>query len=88
MTLRNAPLRDGTATDIKLIWLFGKSEYFFERGWTAKLMNGLICPSDHICQPLPLYPEERTSSAPVAGLESAQKPTLRTDDGRGLHGCY
>jgi hypothetical protein len=31
--------------DIKVIWAFGKPEYFFKRGWTTKLMDGLICPS-------------------------------------------
>ncbi|SHG32203.1 hypothetical protein SAMN05443248_1143 [Bradyrhizobium erythrophlei] len=25
---------DGTATDIQLIWVFGKTEYFFKGGWT------------------------------------------------------
>jgi hypothetical protein len=28
--------------DIGLIWVFGKSEYFFKGGWTGIL---LICPS-------------------------------------------
>jgi hypothetical protein len=26
----------------RVIWVFGKSEYFFKRGWTG---NSLICPS-------------------------------------------
>jgi hypothetical protein len=33
---------DGTAADIDLIWVFGKSEYFCKGGWTGK---SLICPS-------------------------------------------
>src|ERR1700692_4250060 len=32
---------DGTATDIQLIWVFGKTEYFFKRGWTAGSANRL-----------------------------------------------
>jgi hypothetical protein len=34
--------RDGCG--YKVICVFGKSEYFFERGWTAK---SLICPSGY-----------------------------------------
>jgi hypothetical protein len=33
--------RDGGG--YKVIWVFGKSEYFFERGWTRGPIN---CPSD------------------------------------------
>jgi hypothetical protein len=32
---------DGTARDIQLIWVFGKPEYFFKRGWTAASTNCL-----------------------------------------------
>jgi hypothetical protein len=36
--------RDGV--NIGLIWIFGKSEYFFRRGWTLVLLEAhLICPS-------------------------------------------
>jgi hypothetical protein len=38
--------------DITLIWVFGKSEYFSASGWTAKPIDGLICPSGRICRPL------------------------------------
>src|SRR3984957_12007982 len=34
--------RDGMAEDIQVIWVFGKTEYFFKRGWTA---HSLVCPS-------------------------------------------
>jgi len=64
--------RDGDG--YKLIWLFGKSEYFFESGWTAKLMDGLICPSGRGCQPLQLYPENRVFGA------GEQVRKLRTAD--------
>jgi hypothetical protein len=40
--VRNAPLWDGTANDIDLIWVSGEAEYFCKRGWTRKLV---ICPS-------------------------------------------
>jgi hypothetical protein len=43
VTLRNAPLWDGMARIIKLIWVFGKSEYFCKKGWTEWSVNG---PSD------------------------------------------
>src|SRR6202140_1125945 len=43
VTLRNAPLWDGTARVIKVIWVFGKSEYFCKEGWTEGLIN---CPGD------------------------------------------
>jgi hypothetical protein len=41
---REPPLQwDETAEDIQLIWVFGKSEYFFERGWT---LGAIDCPGD------------------------------------------
>jgi hypothetical protein len=43
VTLRNAPLWDGTARVIKLIWVFGKPEYFCKEGWTEGSAN---CPGD------------------------------------------
>src|ERR1700731_399126 len=33
--------RDGMAVDIQVIWVFGKPEYFFKRGWTRRLKNSL-----------------------------------------------
>ena len=34
---RDTPLEwDETARGVKVIWFFGKSEYFFKRGWTGK----------------------------------------------------
>ncbi len=36
VTIARAPLCwDGTAADIEVIWVFGKSEYFCKRGWTT-----------------------------------------------------
>jgi len=43
VTLRNAPPRSGTAADIKVIWVFGKPEYFCKEGWTEGSIN---CPGD------------------------------------------
>jgi hypothetical protein len=40
VTLRNAPLWDGTAGNIEVIWVFRKTEYFCKRGLTAGLENG------------------------------------------------
>jgi hypothetical protein len=42
MTMANAPLGDGTADDIDLIWVKREQKYFRKWGWTAK---SLICPS-------------------------------------------
>jgi len=37
---RDTPLMwDGMAMDIVVIWVFGKSEYFFVRGWTGNSQN-------------------------------------------------
>ena len=34
--VRETPLCwNGTAVDIQVIWVFGKTEYFFKRGWTC-----------------------------------------------------
>jgi hypothetical protein len=39
---RDTPLQwDGTAVDIQVIWVFGKPEYFFKRGWTDVSRNSL-----------------------------------------------
>jgi hypothetical protein len=35
MTLRNAPLWDGTVSDILLIWVCGEAKSFCNRGWTG-----------------------------------------------------
>src|SRR5258708_35763043 len=35
MTMANAPLGDGTADDIDLIWVMREREYFCKGGWTA-----------------------------------------------------
>src|SRR5713226_3910444 len=35
MTMANAPLGDGTADDIDLIWVNREQEYFCKWGWTA-----------------------------------------------------
>jgi hypothetical protein len=35
VTLRNAPLWDGTAADIEVIWGGGEGEYFSKWGWTG-----------------------------------------------------
>jgi hypothetical protein len=46
VTLRNAPPKERDGCGYKVICAFGKSEYFFERGWTGTLKNSaLICPS-------------------------------------------
>jgi hypothetical protein len=34
MTMANAPLGDGTAGDIEVIWVSREQEYFCKRGWT------------------------------------------------------
>jgi hypothetical protein len=40
---RETPLRLGRDKGVpKVIWVFGKPEYFCEKGWTGK---SLICPS-------------------------------------------
>src|ERR1700726_3107772 len=44
--MRIAPLWDGTANHIVLIWGSEKQNYFFERYWTeTKSADELICPS-------------------------------------------
>ena len=44
--VRNAPLWDGTAGDIDLIWGEREAEYFCEGGWTTpKPADEAICPS-------------------------------------------
>jgi hypothetical protein len=42
MTLRNAPRVGRDGDGYKVIWVFGKSEYFCKMGWTR---FSLICPS-------------------------------------------
>ena len=39
MTLRNAPPKERDGGGYKVICAFGKSEYFFERGWTEGSIN-------------------------------------------------
>ena len=41
----SAPLWDGTAKDINLIWVSDEEKYFCKQGWTA---NSLICPTGQI----------------------------------------
>jgi hypothetical protein len=37
---------DGMARNIELIWVFGKSEYFFQRHWTRRrVAHEVICPT-------------------------------------------
>src|SRR5258708_26384005 len=51
MTLRNAPLRDGTVRDLEVIWVGREEKYFCKRGLTrflkirSDLPVGLICRS-------------------------------------------
>jgi hypothetical protein len=46
VTMANAPQRDGTAANMKVVWLKREQEYFSKRGWTRPLKNTLlICPS-------------------------------------------
>jgi hypothetical protein len=35
MTMANAPLGDGTAGDVVLIWVKREAEYFCKWGWTG-----------------------------------------------------
>jgi hypothetical protein len=35
MTMANAPLWDGTVSDILLIWVCGEAKYFCKGGWTG-----------------------------------------------------
>jgi hypothetical protein len=35
MTMANAPLWDGTAVDIEVIWVRREQKYFCKRGWTG-----------------------------------------------------
>jgi hypothetical protein len=35
MTMANAPLWDGTVSDILLIWVCGEAKYFCKWGWTG-----------------------------------------------------
>ena len=41
MTMANAPLGDGTAGDVVLIWVKREAEYFEEGDWTGQIR--LIC---------------------------------------------
>jgi hypothetical protein len=41
MTMANAPLWDGTAGDLVLIWVKREAEYFEEGDWTGQIR--LIC---------------------------------------------
>jgi hypothetical protein len=46
VTIASAPLGDGTAGNIAVICVFGKSEYCCKQGWTGKIIaESLICPS-------------------------------------------
>src|SRR5712692_1965028 len=45
MTMANAPLGDGTAGDIEVIWVKREAEYFCKWDWTGK---SVICPSGKI----------------------------------------
>src|SRR5229473_7881715 len=38
---RSAPLWDGTARDIEVIWVRREGKYFCKRGWTGDLQNSL-----------------------------------------------
>jgi hypothetical protein len=37
MTLRNAPLWDGTARISEVIWVRLEEKYFFKKDWTAQI---------------------------------------------------
>jgi len=37
MTMANAPLWDGTVSDILLIWVCGEAEYIYARDWTGQI---------------------------------------------------
>jgi hypothetical protein len=39
--MANAPLSEQDGLRYRLIWDFGKAEYFFKRGWTGQLQNSL-----------------------------------------------
>jgi hypothetical protein len=54
MTMANAPLWDGTAGDIEVIWVKREAEYFCKRGWTG-------------FTDLPVGGVARTKMAPVRG---------------------
>src|SRR5450759_4940410 len=46
VTIAKRPSEGRDGEYIGLIWVFGKSEYFFKRGWTRGAINcPLICPS-------------------------------------------
>jgi hypothetical protein len=46
MTLRNAPLWDGTVRLSELIWVGREGKYFLKRGWTGHFgKHEVICPS-------------------------------------------
>jgi hypothetical protein len=77
VTLRNAPLWDGTARVIKVIWVFGKSEYFCKEGWTEGLIN---CPGD-----LPVGSDQSEPTLVMAGLDPANHVSLTAGEGR--RGC-
>jgi hypothetical protein len=41
MTMANAPLGDGTARLIEVIWVRRENKYFCKEGWTEKLPDSL-----------------------------------------------
>src|ERR1700722_20166303 len=84
------------ARDIPLIWAFGKSEYFFGRGWTTTTAGSVICPSGNRLQPL--APHNRGGHQERATLPNfsplpRSKPILsgwehpRGDDGARHQNC-
>jgi hypothetical protein len=73
MTLRNAPLWDGMAIDIDLIWVSGEEEYFFGEGWTRhNRKSNLICPSGKSTESNP-DKHERNSTFLVPGRTNAMQ---------------
>jgi hypothetical protein len=74
VTLRNAPPKERDGEGYKGDLGFRKIRIFFQKGLDRKkLMDELICPSGYICQPLPLCPEKRTSSAPMGRSEKCNE---------------
>jgi hypothetical protein len=78
VTLRNAPLWDGTAGNIVVIWVFRKTEYFCKRGLTAGLENGPSGKSDSSGDTLPSVARP---SCPILnlGMPFSAKCSVRTN---------
>jgi hypothetical protein len=84
VTMANAPLSGQDSDGYKVIWVFGKPEYFYKRGWTEVVEKlEVICPSGRfypladVSRHLPVTNCTQASCCEVSRrfLSSARSPT-------------